>query len=235
MTLAEGNECRELAMAWLMRKSIRMEDSPHVHWTPETINEILTANAEVVARYSHLPPGHPDYIKEGDAPAGLPISWSGKAREAYIKELHGPLPDALTSSIVNSRIKDAVEAFEPGVHQFFPTIVTMPDGTRDDSWWAMRPCHRVDALAPEHCVDLHEYRPRPEQYPDWYYYRSNEDSRMRIAVLKEKIAGMAIWHDWKFQRDFFAEELGQLFMDEGIRGYCLPMNEINHTSHVEEV
>lgn len=223
-------------MAWIERKSISIIESPHVHWTEETIETILRANAEVVDRFSGLSPDHPDYIKKGDAPAGLPIALPRMPFQAYIKELHGPLPDALTTSIVNNRIKAAVEAFEPAVHQFIPTIVTMPDGTRHENWWAMRACHRVDAVAIEHCEDLHEYRPRPFQFPNWYYYRSNEGSRMKVLVRKARISGKALWYDWRFRRPFFGEELGQRFLDEGIRGYRLrPEDDLMRSNHVAEV
>ncbi len=218
-------------MAWIARPNI---DSPNVYWTEGTIQEILRANAEVVDRFSSLPPGHPEYIKKCDAPAGLPIALPNKPREAFIKELRGPLPDALSSSVVNERIRAAVERLEPNVHQFFPTTVTMPDGQRDDSWWAMRPCHRVDAVAFELCEDLYQYRPRPDLHPDWYYYRSNEGNKMKIVVRREHISGMAMWYDWRFQKVFFSEGLGQHFIDEGIRGFRVPADELNRSSHVAE-
>lgn len=222
-------------MAWLMSKNIIMEDAPNVHWTEETLEEILRVNAEVVDQFSSLAPGHPDYMKKGDAPVGLPIAFPDKPREAYIEKLHGPLPDALTATIVNDRIRQAVENFEPGIHQFIPTVVTMPDGQRNDSWWSMRPCHRVDAIALEHCEDVYEYRPQLTRHPDWYYYRSNEGSKMKLVIHQHIITGMAMWHDWKLQKSLFSEELGQFFIDNGIRGYRLPSDELNRSSHVSEV
>lgn len=221
-------------MAWLMRKSIAVEDSPMVHWTPETTDEILKANASVAAQFAHLPADHPDY-QEGGAAVGHSIPLPNRPYEAIIEELHGSLPDALTSSIVNNRIRQAVEAIEPSVHQFIPTNVILPDGTRDDTWWTMHICHRVDALALEYCVDVFKYNPKPIQCQNLYYYRSNEDNRMRLAIHKDRVAGMAIWLDWRFRQCFFSEVLGQYFIDNDIRGYSLPGNELNHTSHVIEV
>lgn len=129
----------------------------------------------------------------------------------------------------------AVERLEPDTHQFIPTIVTLPDGTTDESWWAFRRCHRVDAIALQHCEDVYEYRPKPEQYPNWLYYRSNEGSKMRIVVQKGIIAGMATWYDWRFQKHFFSEELGQYFMDSDIRGYRLPAGGLNRSNHAAEI
>ncbi|MEP7350081.1 MAG: DUF1629 domain-containing protein [Sphingorhabdus sp.] len=222
-------------MAWLMRKSIAREDSPMVNWTPETIEEILKSNAEVVARYPHLSMDHPEFLAKGGAATGHHTRMPERPHEAVVEELFGPLPDALTSSIVNDRIKNAVEAIEPGVHQFIPTIITMPDGSRDASWWAMRICHSIDAIAAEHCVDFHEYRPKPTEYPDYFLYRSNEDNRMRVAVYKDRLARKAIWWDWRFQHTFFSEQLGQYFLDNSVRGYCLPVDELKRSMHVIEV
>jgi len=223
-------------MAWLVRKSLAEEDSPHVHWTADELQAILQSNAEVVDRFSDLMPGHPNYLKKGDAPAGLPIRYPDRPRQAFINELKGPLPDALTLTIVNDRIKLAVEAIEPAVHQFIPTTVTIPNGERDSSWWSMRPCHRIDSLAFEHCEDVYKYYPQPEVYPDLYYYRSNEGRIMKLAARKSLVAGMAMWHDWRFSADFFCEELGQYFLDNEIRGYRLqPDQDLLRSNHIAEV
>lgn len=223
-------------MAWLVRKSLAEEDSPHVHWTADELQAILKSNAEVVDRFSDLVPGHPNYLKKGDVPAGLPIRYPDRPRQAFINELKGPLPDALTSTIVNDRIKIAVESIEPAVHQFIPTTVTMPNGERDPSWWSMRPCHRVDSLAIDHCEDVHKHFPQQEKYPEWYYYRSNEGQKMKLAVKKKLVEGMAIWHDWRFNADFFCEELGRYFIDNKIRGYMLtPEESLFGSKNVVEV
>jgi hypothetical protein len=223
-------------MAWLMRESIRMEDAPLIRWTPETIDEILVAHAEVVARYSHLSPNDPEFIEEGNVPAGLPIRIPAQPYEIKVSEVYGPLPDAIASTIVNDRIRVAVEAIEPGVHQFIPTILSMPDGTRDRSWWTLHVCHRIESLAYEHCVDVHDYLPQPLKYPTLVRYRSNEDRRLKLAVWKDKIAGKALWFDHKFSRIVLSEELGQYFLDNGIRGYRLRLeDDLNRSNHVIEV
>jgi hypothetical protein len=222
-------------MAWLMQKSISVADSPMVRWTPETIDRILKATGAVEALYSHLPLDHPDHMAKGSAAVGRHIAMPDVPYQAVIEELHGPLPDAISSSIVNNRIKYAVEAIEPNVHQFIPTTLILPDGSRDTSWWAMRFCNKIDAIAFEHCADLYEYRPWIDRYPDYYWYRSNEDSRMSVAVYKDRVAGKAIWWDWRFQHDFMSEDLGQYFLDHEIRGFCIPKDELNRSNHVIEV
>lgn len=223
-------------MAWIMRKNIAEAVAPMVGWTPETIQEILAANAEVVDPLSRLSPDDPRYIKEGDAPAGLPIRMPAKPWEAVIEKYQEPLPDAVSASIVNDRIKAMVESLEPGVHRFIPTVLIMPDGSRQESWWAMGSGHRVDAVAEEHCVDVYRYSPRPDLWPNQYYYTSNWTRETRIVVYKEKISGMAMWYDWRIQLTFFSEQLGQMMLDEGIRGYSLrPEENLLRSTHVTEV
>ena len=207
-----------------------------IRWTPETTERIIKSNAEIVSRYSGLPPDHPEYIQEGGVPSGHRVRVPDRPYEAIVEELHGPLPDAPMETIVNDRIRQIVEELEPNAHQFFPTTLFLPDGSRDDSWWNIRYCHRVDAIAIEHCEDVHEYHPKPEQYPNWYYYRSNEDRRMKLVVWKDRVSGMAGWFDWRFRRTLFSEALGRRFISEGIRGYRLrPEEDLNRSNHVEGI
>lgn len=223
-------------MAWIVRKNVDIAVAPMVRWTPETIDEIMAANAEVVARYSHLPPEDPEYIEQGDAPAGHPIRMPSKPYEAVVEEYQEPLPDAVTQTIVNDRIRSMVEELEPGVHQFRPTVLIMPDGTRRDSWWAMRCCHRVDAVAEEHSVDLYRYSPQIDKHPGQYYYRSNWDSRTKVAIYKDKIRGMSFWYDWRIQLHFFGDELASRMLNEDIRGYSLrPEENLGRPNPVIEV
>ena len=222
-------------MAWLLQKSIRIEDTPMAHWSPASVEDILASNAEVVSEYSGLSPDDPRYIKDGDAPVGLPLREPKTHREVVVDEMQGPLPDAPMQTVVNDRIRTIIEKLEPCVHQFFPTVLTLPDGSESHGWWNMRMAHRLDAIAFDHCEDVYKYRPRPEEYPDWYYYRSNMDSRTKLAVRNNVIAGKAIWYDWRFQRSFISEELGQIFIDEGVRGFCLPADELGRSVHVGEI
>lgn len=223
-------------MAWIMRPSIALEDCPEMNWTAQTIADILKRNSSVVARFSSLPPDHPDYIKAGDAPAGLPVPPPAEPLQMIVSKVHGSLPDALPLGVVNQRIKDAVESIQPGVHQFFPVRMTMPDGSIDQGHFLMRPCHRVDAVAIDRSVDVYEYRPRPEECPDWIYYRSNWDNRTKISIYRDRVFGMAIWFDWRIQNTFFHEELGKHFLSSGIRGFRLrPEDDLMRDNHAKEV
>ena len=138
-------------MAWLLTHSISLPDRALARWSEETVEAIKRANAEVVSRYCILPPDDAQYIKQGDAPAGLPIPELEKTREFIIKEMGETLPDALSLTVVNARIRGIIEEHEPGVHQFSPVMLILPDGSKSDDWWNMRACHRLDAIAFEHC------------------------------------------------------------------------------------
>lgn len=113
--------------------------------------------------------------------------------------------------------------------------VLLEDGTIDKSRWLMHICNRVDAIALEHCADVYEYRPKPDQHPGWYYYRSNFDSRTRIAVRRSIISGKALWYDLRLQQFLLGQELGQFLIENGFRGYDLPFDGLGRSLHVEEV
>jgi hypothetical protein len=226
-------------MAWLMRESLLSEDNPEMvredgilDWLIKTYTASKQSNLKIAA-------DDPLLLDELAAPIGIPLLQKPPfPLSLQIKKMSGPLPDKLPNDPlgeVNSAIKNKIEQIEPGVHQFFPVDVFLPDGSKDEPRWWMKVCNRVDAVALEQCEDVYEYRPKPEQYPNWMYYRSNWDKRTKIAVHKDRVAGKAMWYDWRIQKNFFSEELGQYFIDNGIRGYCLPANELNHSSHVIEV
>ena len=223
-------------MAWLRRHSILAEDRPTLEWDERAREWLTKVRAEQRKPLEALPREHPNYVGEFAGPSGLPYpSRPNFPLVARIVHASGPLPDDAPSAGLSERLKEKIEELEPGVHQFFPMHVIGRGGEIDTTRWSIVVCNRVDAIAPDYCIDLHEYRPLPEQYPDWYYYRSNEDNRMHLAVWREKIAGMAIWYDWRMQKFFLSEELGTFVMANKLRGYCLPADELRHTSHVEEV
>ena len=189
-------------MAWLLRHGISLVDRPVGRWSDETVAAIRRANAEVVARYSKLPPADPNYVAEGDAPAGIPIPELDEPRKYQIEKIGASIPDALTTTLVNERIRAIVEQFEPGVHQFSPVVVIFPDGTHDQCWWNMRACHRLDSIDVAQSEGVYGYYPRKNEFPEWYYYRSNMGSRNNLAVNRSIIGNISIWYDWRFQNFF---------------------------------
>src|SRR6478735_1685229 len=106
-------------MAWLLTNSISLPDGPLTQWSSESADAIKRANAEIVAHHSALPPDDPGFIKPGDAPAGLPMPEPVETREFIVKSMGETLPDALSPTVVNERIRAIVEELEPGFHQFF--------------------------------------------------------------------------------------------------------------------
>ncbi|QNQ09947.1 imm11 family protein [Sphingomonas alpina] len=223
-------------MAWLRCDSILIEDCPTLEWDERSKDWLKTVRAKQRQPLEALPPEHPDHVWQFGGPSGIPYPES-PAFPLVTSVVHsvGPLPDHSPPAGASSRFKDAVERFEPGVHQFFPMEVLLEDGTVDKSRWLMHICNRVDAIALEHCADVYEYRPKPDQHPGWYYYRSNFDSRTRIAVRKSMISGKALWYDLRLQRFFLGQELGQFLIENGFRGYDLPCDGLGRSQHVEEV
>ena len=226
----------DFGMAWRRQHSILKEDNPASEWDPPSADWLKQVRAEQRAPLEILPPGHHDFVWQFAGPSGIPYPRLPESPlVATVTNVEGPLPDAGLNIGVSSRIKDLIERLEPDTHQFLPLKIRLPSGDIDEPRWMMIVCNRVDALAPDHCSDVHVYHPRQKEHPDWFYYRSNEDGRMRLAVHSDRIAGMAIWYDWRFRDFFFSEALGQSFMNSGIRGYCLPADELDRSNHVHEI
>lgn len=54
------------------------------------------------------------------------------------------------SGLVNSRLKQLIEEFEPGVHQFVPTQIVHQDGSPySDQYWNFICCSLIDAVSPD--------------------------------------------------------------------------------------
>lgn len=206
-----------------------------VGWTQASIDDIVAENAAVVAPYARLPCDHPEYIEETDSPVGHRRPALTRQWEAVVEDYSGPLPDALSMTKVNDRVKRLVEALEPGVHQFRPMTLTMADGTKPDGWWNMQCCNRIDAVAEESCIEVYRYHPRPNDWPNWFYYLSDLDSRTRVSVHRDRIRGMSFWYDWRMQHYFFSEALGQAIVDQGIQGFTVPNDGLGRSRHVTEV
>lgn len=91
--------------------------------------------------------------------------------------------------IVNEKFKDIVEAFEPGVHQFFPIQIEQ-GGKVIAERFIFFICNRLDTLAKDQCV--------PPVGPD-AQYRPIHDGNDRRVYDTAKIGGHHAWCD-RFSR-----------------------------------
>lgn len=75
------------------------------------------------------------------APEGVPSNAAWGAREA--------LYDFLTlcgATIISDRLKNLVEAIEPGIHQYFPLKIFRKNGAPIGSLWIWIVCNRIDSV-----------------------------------------------------------------------------------------
>ena len=124
--------------------------------------------------------------------------------------------------IVSKRLKDAVEATEPGVHQFIPVEVLHKDDTPyGEPFWYFIICSRIDAVDPSRGgVEKLFYTAAPDKFPDKYFWEIKTGGRSKLAVSKEKTAGRAAWRDTRYTTGtFFSDALIERMKAEGMEGW----------------
>lgn len=144
--------------------------------------------------------------------------------------------------LVDDRVRDAAEALEPGVHRFHPVDIKMEDGRPlARPHFLLNCCVRLDAIDPDNSlvtmlvppgpddpgigrVTVHKpFPPEPEE--PWVY--ETLGTKRGLSVVKKKIAGHAIWWDWRCQRLFMSDTMVEAMQMAGVEGMGL-------SPHVEE-
>jgi hypothetical protein len=99
------------------------------------------------------------------------------------------LPDCI-GYIITNRIRDVIEALEPGVHQYLPVEFFYKNGTQlPGERWYLNICNRLDTIAAEHCnIQVH---------PKLGIYQTGNGD-WDVKVWKHKVARHAIWCEWKY-------------------------------------
>lgn len=120
-------------------------------------------------------------------------------------------------SIVSQKFKDCCEAVEPGGHQFVSVEVFNQDGTPcGDPYYFFRILTVRDAINPVlGGVRLGDGSPDiPEDNEEGYtIVRQGDD---KLAVFKDRIEGVAAWHDPKFTvPHFFSDAFLQALENAG--------------------
>jgi hypothetical protein len=221
-------------MAWIPQSTFEEADNPEMERNVEAVEWLESVNRELKAKYAALDRNHPDYVSLHGYPIGFAIPEPTCAFRAQVVSASARLPDHLPGSgfgAVNSKIKDAIEAIEPGVHQFFPVEIVMPDGSLAEPYWFMNVVNRVNAIALAQCVEVYEFFYNKDEYPGWSVVRFNTQPDTIIAVRKNVIQGKALWYDYKFRGIFFSEALAKFIIENEIRGYRL--SDLNYHRAIE--
>lgn len=109
--------------------------------------------------------------------------------------------------LVDQRFKDAVEALEPGVHQFFPIALEWKDGTPTGSRYWFNPCNRLDAIDRERST-------KP------FRNKVMQSGPGEIVFNRSRIGGCHVWKD-KFvsgNRPFLTDTLKARLDESGTTG-----------------
>lgn len=120
-------------MAWVLRHAVGERYSPIIQWSDATLRWIAEAQEAVREALGDHPPGSALWMKGAppgykEPPVGLPLPEPSDPMRATMLRWSSDLPDTMPMGIVNNSIRSLVEGFEPDTHQFFPVILTLPDG-----------------------------------------------------------------------------------------------------------
>ena len=122
---------------------------------------------------------------------------------------------------VSQRFKDAVEAIEPGVHQFVPIPIFHKDGSPyGESFYYFQICSLLDAINPALGGVYKQGGYDFENHPDRYVWFVQSGGDEKLAVFKNCVAGKAAWRDQRmYARWFFSDALVERMKAEGMEGY----------------
>jgi hypothetical protein len=101
---------------------------------------------------------------------------------------------AAASLLVSQKVRDIIDAIEPGVHQLLPVDVFRPKALKEGTgpfaryYWLVV-CQRIDSVDPLHTTYERLGRNRDG------VWELNGDPTMRIVFSKSSIAGRHIWID----------------------------------------
>jgi hypothetical protein len=130
------------------------------------------------------------------------------------------LPDVMPTaagSAITQKVIDLIEDIEPGVHRYHPIEVMTKDGAPvAEARFLLNMCSRLDTIYVEKSNVFYA------RDVDMYLYGNGHRS---IFVHKERVAGHAIWHEYKAARDFVSDAFAERFKAQNMRGlqflyYC---------------
>ena len=138
-----------------------------------------------------------------------------------VTKMHGNVPpDFVAAQLFSERVKAKIEAIEPGVHQFFPVELELPDGSIcSDPYWLCGNMNVLDALILAKSEHMYAKYPNKEKFPNYYRYEYNANGNPVWALNREVIAGKSLWLDYKLSKMFFSQELSKWMDTKGIKGW----------------
>jgi hypothetical protein len=196
-------------MAWMPTDDIGPQGYQTFDIVDDSKERLAALTAQVVEQYAHLDKTdlmHSGYkVCEVGLETGFRFPLPERSLKAQMDRKIRWLPDAYPFSIgqaVNQKFIDAIEAIEPGVHQYLPFEILQPDGSLyHTQYWLLNICNRVDSIDFEHSENLHAfYWPDSDIVMSYGFntFRANEQ-RPKFVIAKDRVAGMAFWFDPKLR------------------------------------
>lgn len=221
------------------------------NWTPE-VDRIASEHErfsaigaelakDIEARYMAGPRNRnsPDYPWFGSSEIpGLLAGWRWPMRDQpFVDQLEKPqgeLVDIIGTSFgtyaISQRVIDAIEAIEPGVHQYMPYRMLQPDGSAHaDRRWMLNVCTRAEV------VDMERSNVQWMASPLDYRFMDAPGER-QLVVKADEAARRAIWFEWRYHKggfgNFISDALWNALQNAGVRGW---QPHYAYPDHIEEV
>lgn len=142
-----------------------------------------------------------------------PLRWKLDKPVAYIPDCGGN--NALID--VSDKVKAIIEDMEPGVHNFIEKELFSYDGDFLERRWFVNICTRIETFS------LTEGRVSEDS--NGHSYGPWGDMPFDVVVLSERIAGRAIWNEYRwFDRPLISDAFVDRLKSAGARGWNLDGN-----------
>lgn len=113
--------------------------------------------------------------------------------------------------LVSEKVKEVIEEFEPGRHQFFPMELFVGNESHGTFFFLVI-CNRLDTMDEEHTFPLN---PRG-------FFRPKSGMDNQIVLSSAKIGKHHLWQDKRIPGGrYISDPLAQQFRDEGFTGMSL--------------
>lgn len=209
-------------MAYFAQSSLQVADLPPRELLGDGAERLQSMREQVGRQHAHRErgdpfwPGHSGHSRVG-LMSGFRYPTYDEPIRVKVTKLSGTLPDFLHvprqfAFSITQEVRDLIEKFEPGVHQYLPFELHLPGGQKEPtSRWLLNICNRLDTISIESSRNIVEGFPNRELYPALSYYGASSGKR-EFAVFRDKIAGHALWSEYKYDgliglSHEFAEEI----------------------------
>lgn len=213
-------------MAWIWEFTSRTDDRVvRLDYVGDTKERCAALGEEVRQRAMKLPP-HPAYgYSTRQAYQGVLSRMPDRPLEFQIKYYEPPLRKVFGcgwGTAINNEVRDAIEALEPGVHQYIPILLTHQSGEPvSEEFWVLNIGHRLDTCSPEHSLNMVEEFSEvtnPEVMSadgcnviSWYTTGRPQVGGPEIwrdlCLFAQKRAGKHLWYEYKMMKRIISDEL----------------------------